>query len=517
VLYQLSYLAWPVDGSGGGRARLARGMRRLALLLALLGALAAAGCGSDEKAPLDQTLAYFPKDAPLVASVETDPDGKQYKALDEIVDKLPFGDQAKRAIVQSLERDNRVDFEKDVKPLLGHPLVVGAPDVRTLSNDEDLLVAAKAKDGDKLKQLIEKSGDRKVGEKDGATLYRDDGGNVTALKGDVVLGGGDRRAIEAALDRGKGGEGLDEDAFEKGLRGLPRDALVRASGDLRAILRSDSGSAKARRVKWVDALRSFGATASARKDRIDVDFAVRTDPAGLGDADLPFASGRDAPRVVEQAGKVALGLRDPSQVIEFAERAGKAVDPIGFARYALAKRQIEREIGVSIDDDVVGQLTGDLSVDVAVDGSFGARAELKDPRAFKATLRKSEKVLPSVVERLGPGARLEKLGGGLYAISRPGGPVVFGVLNDVFVVASGAALAREVADGSPTAVKGAKGSVVIRANAEQVANSVLRAQGGVSPLGALGGAFVFAPLGELKGSVSSRTAGLEGSLTLGID
>ena len=164
-------------------------MRRLALLLALIGAFAAAGCGGNEKAPLGEVLGYFPKDPPLVATVDTDLDGKQYKALDQIVDKFPFGDQAKRGFLRSHERGSDLDFEKDVKPVLGNPLVVGAPDVSTLSKDEDLLLAVKANDRDKLKRLIEKSGDRKVGEKDGATLYRDEDGDTTAVKDDVVLAG----------------------------------------------------------------------------------------------------------------------------------------------------------------------------------------------------------------------------------------------------------------------------------------------------------------------------------------
>ena len=64
----------------------------------------------------------------------------------------------------------------------------------------------------------------------------------------------------------------------------------------------------------------------------------------------------------------------------------------------------------------------------------------------------------------------------------------------------------------------AKGAVVLKADAEQVANRVLARIGPRLGLGgALGGRLFTGPLGELNGSLTSTTSGMSGKLTLGIN
>ena len=69
--------------------------------------------------------------------------------------------------------------------------------------------------------------------------------------------------------------------------------------DLEALLKNDPGSADARRIKWVDALRTLGATVVAKSDGIDIDFRVRTE-GDLSDADLPIAPGDESPDVIKR-------------------------------------------------------------------------------------------------------------------------------------------------------------------------------------------------------------------------
>jgi hypothetical protein len=91
-------------------------------------------------------------------------------------------------------------------------------------------------------------------------------------------------------------------------------------------------------------------------------------------------------------------------------------------------------------------------------------------------------------------------------------------VGDVFVVANDAGRAKQFATASPTTVGDAKGAVVLKANAQQVANQAL---GRVGPRlglgGALGGRLFTGPLGELNGSLSSTTSATSGKLTLGFN
>jgi hypothetical protein len=97
---------------------------------------------------------------------------------------------------------------------------------------------------------------------------------------------------------------------------------------------------------------------------------------------------------------------------------------------------------------------------------------------------------------------------------------VFGVVDDVLVVANEAARAGQLARSEPSAVPGAKGSVVLSANAQEIVNRLLGQFGpalGLGDLGGLGGALFTRPLGDLDGFVSASTEELRGKFTLAID
>ena len=165
-----------------------------------------------------------------------------------------------------------------------------------------------------------------------------------------------------------------------------------------------------------------------------------------------------------------------------------------------------------------------MSASISIDGNFGVRAELKDPQAFERTLAKVADVLPSFAEGAGfgtVGLSKPKAGEDFYALAQPDGDaVVFGVVDDVLVVANDPAQASKLAGEEPVAVAGAKGSVVVSADAEELVNILLGRFGpalGLGELGGLGGALFTRPLGDLNGFVSASTDELRGKLTLAID
>jgi len=501
-------------------------MRRLLATVLVLAGLAAAGCGGgdDSGSALDSALAFLPKDTPFVLAVDTDVDGEQYKAVNELIDKFPFGDQVKASLRQQFQRlGGDVDFNDDVKPVLGNPAVFGATDAEAITaNSNNFVLAFQAKDQGALEDLVDRQKPKKIGEESGATIY-EDGGFQFGIKDDLFVVAKDETELKRALERADGDDHFDEDSMGEALDGLPDSALARVYTDVEALLQSDPDTVAARKVKWIGALRTLGLTASARNDAVDIDFRLRTE-GDLSDEDLPIAPGDDAPPVIEREGEVGLGIRDLAHIVRFAENAGQAVDPAGFGDYEQAKKTIDSQLGVSLDDDLVGQLTGDVSATVAIDGGFGVRAELKDPEAFRRTLAKVADVLPSFAEGAGfgtVGLSKPKAGEDFYALAQPDGDaVIFGVVDDVLVVASDARRAGAIANEAPTAVDGAKGSVVVGADAEQLVNTLLGEFGpalGVPDLGGFGTGLLTRPLGDLNGYVKASTDELRGKFTLNVE
>ncbi len=504
-------------------ATLRRSMRRILHTIALLACAAAlvAGCGGDDSSggPLEEALSYVPADTPFAIAIGTDVEGDQYAALDEVLGRFPNGDSLEDMLRQELEEgDEGVSYEEDVKPLLGNPFVVGATDIRTFvgeSEDDDFVAAIQARDSEALDRLVEKTQPEEQGEVAGATVYEDDD-TVFAIEDDIVVFAGTRQLLESALERADGGDGLDPDTFEESLDGLPGEALARAYIDLQALIEQDPDTEPARRVDWVAALRTMGLTASVQDDAVDVEFNMRTE-GDLSEEDLPLAAGEEAPRVLQEPGEIGFGLRDPRQVATFFESAFQAVDPQSFGDYETGKRAVSQRYDIDVDEDVFGQLTGDTSVSVAVDGSFGARAEVEDPQAFTDTVDRLAEALPELGSGLGVTDVTRS--GGLYEASlADGGRFVFGMSEDVFVAASDAARARELGSQEPSEVSDATGSLVMAADAEQLASQLLQQ---LLPQTGLGGAFgagLFTrPLDQLSGSVESSTDGLRGRLRLTLD
>jgi hypothetical protein len=499
-------------------------MRRLAALAALALALAAAGCGSDSgpgsEGPLDEALGYLPEDAPFAVAISTDTGGDQLESLDSIVDKFPFSGQLKEGLRKELTSQD-VDFDKDVKPLLGNDFVVGTDDPKNLTADGDAFVGAiEVKDEDKLRELVKRDA-KQIGEKNGAKLYQsNDDRSVSAVKGDVLVVADSRRTLERALAQRDEDDRLREEQFNEALDGLPDDALVRVYADLQSLLKSDPDAAQALKIKWVGALRQLGLTASAEKDAIVSDFRIKTE-GDLSDADLPIASGDDAPKVVSRPGEIAFGLRDLAQTFRFGEQAAQATNRGQFGDYLRSKQQISKRLGIDLDRDLVGQFAGDASVSVDVRGRFGLRSELEDARRFESTLAKLADRLPAVARRFGGetvGIAKPSRGQDFYALATPDGDhLVFGVVDGEFVLANDARKASVLAAATPKAVEGAKGALVMRANAEQLAEAAIERMGGVSGLQGIGARLFIAPLGELTGSMSASTEELRGTIRLGID
>jgi hypothetical protein len=500
-----------------------RPLRYLAALLGCLAAftLAASGCGGDSSSSgdLGNVLSYVPADTPFALELDTDLEGSQYKALDSILNRFPGADTIKSLLKSQLTMGvEGVDFDKDIKPLLGNPAVISASDVGSfLSSTEEagFVAALQVDDEDALQSLIDKTKPAKRGEVAGATVYQDED-TFFGVKDDVVVLAGSRSLLEAALERADGGDHLSESDFESGLEGLSDDALARVYVDVQGLLGKSEGAAAARRIEWVDALRTLGLTVSAQKKSIDVEFNAVTKGDDLTDEDLPLASGDDAAKVVKRKGEIGVGLRDPRQLVAFFETALQAVDPQSYGDYEQGKRAIAAKLDLDIDKDLIAQLTGNLSVSATINGDFAARAEVKDPAAFTKTVDKVAKALPELGSTLG----IERVrrSGDLYEATLSGGSrFLFGMAQDSLVVASDPARAHSIAATQPEAVPGASGSLVLSADAEGLARQLIAK---IAPQFGIPDPLVpiFArPFDELNGWVTTATDGLKGRLSLTLD
>ena len=488
-------------------------MRRpLALVLTLVAiAIAAAGCGksSSAKSPLDDALGYMPKSSRGVVAIKTDPSDAQFKNLSRLIDKFPFAGQIKSRFKEGISiKGRRIDYDKDIKPILGNDLVVAIPPGGAHGRHGNAFVLAWKTKKEGAKRLLSDSASR-TGSSSGADVYRDGDGGFEAIEGDVLVAAQTRPLLDAALKARDANDRLTEDDFEANLGGLSKDALVRAEGDFQKIFAGDPRSAQARKVPWVNGLKSFGATLASKPDGIVVDFDVRT--SGVTAAQLPLAAGADSPPVVKRPAEIGVALRDPAQVARFAEQVAGATDP----KSLLSKDRVSKKLGVDVDRDVIAQLGGNSAASFALDGGYALRADVKNPGTFKRTLATIMRNLPKAQRSQGkPASSVRPGAGGLFTVTKPGHkPATIGVVGKELVIASDARRAKEFAAAPANPASSAKGALALQADIASIVSAQIKKRGGSAAALLFGGA-IAGHFKDLSGSVESEPSGLRGHFQL---
>ena len=472
-------------------------MRLRLAALAAAAAVAASGCGGDDKSetPLGEALGYLPADAPAVVAVETDPEHGQWKQVNELISKFQIAgqirDEAKRRLAPE-----PVDFDDDIGPQLGNELVAGV--VRSPEGPSEV-VAIKLQDtGAARRDLLP---------------ALKESGSAAQIDGDMLVAADDPATLKAALARHDADDRMTEDEFEDDLGRLAEgDPLLRATGDLPAALEADEAGQAARTVPWVNSLRRFAAAGTARDEGLAIDFDVTAERSA--DDDLPFAPGPQAPPVPRREGEIAVAARDPGRTVGIVNRL-KDVLPRTKAHSAALNDALER-IGVNLQRDVVGQIGAVGAASFPLDHTYVARADLKDPAAFAATLAKLSKQLAGAA-RGDIGFTIEPGGGkGFYRLNADRGRQLFvGVVDDQVALGEEAGRARDFAEEASAPVPGARGSVALFADAQSVANAIVerRASGPLALLGQV----LTEPLGDLRGWMETTPTGMRGHAELAIE
>jgi hypothetical protein len=485
-------------------------VRRLAILLALL-ALVATGCGGNSSSSsLDTALSYVPKDAAVVLAIDTNPDGDQWQQVDQLLGKFPFGGQVKQQAKAAFSARANLDYDKDIKPLLGNDIVYANFGPSGDETPASFVFAWKLKDEAAARRLLQATTEKSPVTIQGLDVYGRPPTNFATIKDGTLVVADTFSALGAALKRPQG-DHMTESDFNGSLGELNKDSLVRVTGDFQKLLSGSPQAPAVRKVKWLGALRTFAATLRADSDGIEYAFKFDTDSGGVTPNDLPLASGAAAPSVVKRAGEIGFGVRNPGQIVSFAQQAASVLNPTGYGKYVRDKAKLSKQLRVDVDRDLIGQLAGNATLSVAIDGGVAVRADLRDPASAAATLKKVAPRLVRVARKRGKTLTLSSAGN-LHVLTNPNGKkVVFGVVGNSFVVANDAARAAQIAGQSPSPVSGAKGSLVVYSDARALANAIAakRGQGVAAQI-------VTSALGDLTGSVRSETNGITGSVKLQI-
>lgn len=485
--------------------------RLIAIVAAFAALLLAAGCGSSSSgSATEDALSFMPKGAPLVGTIDTDPNGAQWQQVNKLLAKFPFAGQIKTQIKQSFNSSTALDFDRDLKPVFGNEAVFAVPTVAALrSSGRSGLFALKASDEEKASAFIQKDA-TKTGNFEGTDIFKERSSTFLALKDGVIVAAGSLADLQAALKRHAAGPHMTQADLDSSIAGVSGDSLVKVGVNAQQLIgtSSSASAARARKIKWIAALRSVGFSLAAQPDGLQSNLRATTS-GGLSPQDLPLSSGAQSAPVVRRASDVGFGLRNVAQVLRFAETAGLATDPKGYGDYRKRKARFGKVLGVDVDRDLVSQLQGNASVSVGLDGGFAVRSALRDPKAFTATLKKIVPRLPKTQKGKHLGVAVPKRPNGFYAVATPKGKrYVFAVIGGRFVLATDPARAAQFATQSATPVPGVKGSFVTALDARAIA-SQLAAKRGQSAAAVVTGA-----LGEFVGSVESETSGLTGSFKL---
>jgi Protein of unknown function (DUF3352) len=397
-------------------------MRRSIGIVAVLAAIAVAGCGSDKAGSPEELT---PASSLIYAQATLKPEGDQKQGVDALLKKLP-GDprQSAQDLVRRLFRQSSsgLSYEKDVKPWLGDQAAFFASAPRS-SNAGDLegalLVATEDEDKAKEAALKTVKGKRSEGSYKDVDYTKAEQGAIATVDGYLVIGtvAGFKRAVD--VSKGDAGKLSDSKAFKNALDDAPEDRLATFfvnSPQLLPSLRRTLGSAASGPF---EKLLNEAYVTTVQADAGGVDLST-TIPPSVSTFFLPLL-GSGSELIKQLPGDSWLAGAQP----EFGKTLNRYVDLFAQAvgGRALIDQQVRSQTGLDLNRDVIGWM-GDVGYFVrgtsasSVNGAL--EIETSDPAASRRALRALRGLLSSGNTRVG---KLTAPGGGFgYTLHDPTSP-----------------------------------------------------------------------------------------------
>ena len=433
-------------------------------------ALAVSGCGGSSSnnaeagAAAGEVASWVPAGSPLYLEASTDFDGPQWTQVDTLAKLFPAYPELRKMVDDALKSDD-VDFETEIKPLLGeHAAIAGLalPDTAALQGsltnptpdaaakaaaDVEFVGVVELADGkdDAVKALLVKSGATKDGTHAGADVYTDSPDTVAAGSDGVLVVSDTKAQLFKALDaHAAGGDKTlaGTSRFTDALAKLPADVFGQAYFDVGALVQSAGQSQpQLDQLGLADYQNAVvAASVSAEPDGARVKGVV----VGAPDA----GAAEFSPTLDEKAPADAiayLGFSDLAGTITtILDQARAAQSSDTTAQLDALSGQLPALLGVSVDD--LAALTSGEHAIVATSGSPtpGAALLLKvaDGAKATATLDALRVGVPRLVQTFSPSTTLPAwkrvpLAGGVTGWQLPLSPeagVVYGVDGDLAII-----------------------------------------------------------------------------------
>jgi hypothetical protein len=451
-------------------------LRRRRPVLLMTGAVAGAaivvaGCGGGSDgssgAAAGPAASYVPAGSPLYLEATTDLDGPQWTQMDELARLFPAYPQLRAELDEAL-RGEDVDFEAEVKPLLGERAAVAglnvprAPDAGAITSvspdaaaavaeDQQFVAVVEIAEGQEgaLAALLVENGATAAGESGGADLYTDDD-TVAAVADGALVVSDTRDQVERALAaHAAGGDATlgGTDRFTEALAKLPADVFGQAYIDVGAFVQQAGASSPQLQQLGLGDYQNavVAASIAAEPEGVRVKGVVTGAP-DLGQAEF-------SPSLVDKAPADAiayLGFADlATSVTTILDRARSSQSEEARAQIDALGGQLPALLGVSLDD--LGALASGEHAVVVTSGSPEPGATLaltvEDGARASRTLDALRVGVPQLLRTFSPDTRLPEwrrapLAAGVQGWELPLSPeagVVYGVDGDTALIGTSVA------------------------------------------------------------------------------